>query len=305
MEVTVGLQSSGYQVLSVDPSSESDMQNYSSFSDLPLIISGLPSIDSITNSSYTRSNQPNATSSSNMPNLFQGGQYDYYFEAMFADAPELPVEAFMQKDVLIKAAQTQWSAYWARITDAYMRVPVDQDQTIQGSVVYYSTRVFVDRRTARIMEGLLAGIVVCIIFVAFSLRTASGLPRPPHSIASQMSLFAGSKTLTMRELRRSNAQHMSSAQLRKALDGYWFGLGWWEDDAGQVRYGIDMAVPGAQPERLSDYTPVLNLAEGKKGFSRFDSAEGIPKVEGLESYQLQDMNGRREDKDTGVDVHIV
>ncbi|TFY54543.1 hypothetical protein EVJ58_g8802 [Rhodofomes roseus] len=242
MEAKLAIDSSAaYRVLSVNRASEQHVTPVDEFSQLPLIFSGIPTQDSIVDTAYTRNNSADDAFADGAPwQLFHSGSFDYLFSAITANTSDM--NTLLDKNTLITAVQSQWSQYFARLADFYMRVPTDKETSVSAALAAPQQRIFIEPKPARILEGLLAGIFVCIVSVSVTLRTAGVLPRPPYSIASRMSLLAGSEMLNLPELGEPGAQRLSTDALEKRLRGTWFKLGWWEGDTeGKgLRYGIDV-----------------------------------------------------------------
>ncbi|KAH9914288.1 uncharacterized protein B0H18DRAFT_138450 [Fomitopsis serialis] len=257
MEVDLAIDSpTGYHVLAVNRASEQDITTIDEFSQMPLIFSGLPSLDSITDLAYTRNNSANEAFSGDVPyELFHSGPFDYLFTAITANMSDM--DSLLDQDSLITAVQSQWSQYFARLADFYMRVPADGKTAVSSVLAAPQQRIFIEPKPARILEGLLAGIFVCVVTVSFTLKTTGVLPRPPYSIASRMSLLAGSELLNLPELKEPGSQQVSTNMLEKRLQGTWFKLGWWEDatDGKGLRYGIDVDGADRDTEVLDDYAP--------------------------------------------------
>lgn len=89
----------------------------------------------------------------------------------------------------------------------------------------------------RILEGLLAGLVVCAAVTCATLDTKHVLPKNPCSIAAVASLLAGSRMLG-RDVVPEGAEWLGSGEKRAkgVYEGRVFRMGWWAGG----RFGIDV-----------------------------------------------------------------
>lgn len=234
--------SSSHHVLSVDRASEQDARLIDEFSRLPLIFSGLPTPESITELAFVRNNDaPDAFADNGAPyKLFHSGPFDYLFSAITANTTH--IDSLLDPDTLIAAVQTQWSQYFARLVDFYMRVPADEEPPVAAVLEVPQQRIFVNAKPARILEGLLGSVFLCVVVLSLTIDAADILPREPYSIASRMALLADSELVRLPELKEPDAHLLSAEELAARLSTTWFRLGWWEggSDEKGVWYGINI-----------------------------------------------------------------
>ncbi|KAL1637331.1 hypothetical protein SLS58_009340 [Diplodia intermedia] len=116
---------------------------------------------------------------------------------------------------------------------------------IQGSIVDDNhMRLFQNAVSTRILEGVLAAMVVCAIIHFILAPNTKILPKDPGSIAAKMSLFADSQMLAQMPEAAGGPGNGASGRecLRDAFKGQTFSLGWWGggEGGGTRRFGIDV-----------------------------------------------------------------
>lgn len=174
--------------------------------------------------------------------------FDNFFQILRAKNSDIPLAEWQNVSTLTSIVQQGWQTYWALFAGQTLRVPLDDSspgRTVNGSYSYSKPRVTMAQGPTRAIQALLAGVLVAILVVSVIIPSASVLPKPPFSIAAQMSLVAGSQMLHLRDLQGTRSQRMGTRQLDRALFGYWFALRWWDrQEEGRRRFGVDMGVPG-------------------------------------------------------------
>ncbi|KZV87161.1 hypothetical protein EXIGLDRAFT_724048 [Exidia glandulosa HHB12029] len=108
--------------------------------------------------------------------------------------------------------------------------------------MYRVSRLFIATGPARILEGLLGAMFIIVFGVCVLTPMRSVLPKPPYSIAAQMSLIANSRLV--RRIGEGGS-----------LDGLFVRLSWWRDEnvEGGKRYGIDIVEESEEHVPLSNY----------------------------------------------------
>jgi len=90
-----------------------------------------------------------------------------------------------------------------------------------------------------ILQTLLAVMWLCMTIALILFDTKNLIPRNPCSIAAQASLLAGSKFLDLIPAGAENATAEELMQMTPFVD-HEFSMGWWDDDNGGRRFGIDI-----------------------------------------------------------------
>ena len=94
----------------------------------------------------------------------------------------------------------------------------------------------------RILQSLLAGMVVCAVIAFLTMHTRRVLPQNPCNIAAVASLLAGSEMLS-ENIIPPGSEWCSDKELLKrgVFEGWLFSLGWWDGKEGKGRrFGIDV-----------------------------------------------------------------
>lgn len=150
----------------------------------------------------------------------------------------VPAEELLDPTVLAARLNTVWGIIMAQLFNSNGREsfddPLNTTWFVEPATSHAPTYegVFHDGRkylvqseiSTRILDGVLAGMVICALAVLCVMRTKEVLPKSPCSIASVASLVAESRLL---ELLRGT--EYSDAELRKRglFEGV-FSMGWWE-----------------------------------------------------------------------------
>lgn len=163
-----------------------------------------------------------------------------FFEIMKFHEPDTPLDAWLDPDRLTSSVTALWRAYWVQFASENLRVPATAALNVPDATLLRDVaRVVVDRSSAIAMEAILALIFAVVISLSVSLRNKKDVPKAPYSIAAQISFLAGSKLVQLNQLKGAEAQRMSNAKLRTALQGYHLTLGWSAGPDGRRRFGID------------------------------------------------------------------
>ncbi|KAF7585421.1 hypothetical protein BBP40_010964 [Aspergillus hancockii] len=172
--------------------------------------------------------------------------FDSVFAAMIRHQKTLTVtdvETDKQAKV-IGALQHLYRVLMAQSMNGNSRIPL-QNQTIYNGTAVDLTRVRLQQSavSTRILEGLVAAMVLCTL-VAFSLtRTREVIPVNPCSIAGAALLLAGSEMLKP-DVIPPGSEWCDDEKLvkRGIFGGFKFSLGWWEGD----QFGIDIGRPAEE-----------------------------------------------------------
>ncbi|KAI6081703.1 hypothetical protein F4821DRAFT_18756 [Hypoxylon rubiginosum] len=208
-------------------------------------------------------------------NMYYYDLNSFFMTVAFAlDMP--PLDAMLgptNTQVLIDAVERLYQKYMVLVINSpIFRKPLSdstnqprqqkQQQQIVGSVSTTVSRHKIDFVSKLILQVFLATMTV-LGGLGFLLTNIRGtLPRNPFSIASLMSLFAGSQFCKRNNL-PAGAEWMSRRELAKAFRGWRFSLGWWE-------------VPNTTRVLVDD---LLETNEGEETL-RFGIGIGSPKYRG-------------------------
>jgi hypothetical protein len=166
--------------------------------------------------------------------------FDQFIQLLANHRPDIPLEAYLDPNVLITALKPLWRAYWVQYASKNMRVSeVTEPVTVDAVVSHTVTRIAIAPVSARVIEGLLALVLVLTIVASFSVWRRADLPKAPHSIAAQLSFLAGSKLAHLERLQSRDAHRMSDEEARSALQAFRLTLGWTTDIYGRNRFGVD------------------------------------------------------------------
>ncbi|KAJ5705923.1 hypothetical protein N7536_001612 [Penicillium majusculum] len=150
----------------------------------------------------------------------------------------VPAEELLDPTVLAARLNTVWGIIMAQLFNSNGRESFDDPLNTTWFVepatshapiyegVFHDGRKYLVQSeiSTRILDGVLAGMVICALAVLCVMRTKEVLPKSPCSIASVASLVAESRLL---ELLRGT--EYSDAELRKrGLFEGTFSMGWWE-----------------------------------------------------------------------------
>jgi hypothetical protein len=147
--------------------------------------------------------------------------FDPLFRLIAAKNPDTPLDAYLDPIHLENAFREGWSTYWAIYFDRYKRIPVSDREAsdITATRTVPTTLLVVNSVPARVLEGLLAIIILLTTTASFLSPRRGVLPKAPFSIGAQMSLLADSSLLCLPTVRQ---------QLREGgLSDVRIRLGWW------------------------------------------------------------------------------
>jgi len=152
--------------------------------------------------------------------------------AMTMGVDGVPAEELLNPDVFSRRLETIWGIVTAQLLESNglenFQDPLNTSWLVHPATsnapIYEGT--FHDGRTylvqskisTRILDGLLAAMIICALIASFSMRTKGILPKSPCSVASVASLVAGSKFLTI--LRDVGPGERDLSQKRLSM-------GWW------------------------------------------------------------------------------
>ncbi|KAL1616575.1 hypothetical protein SLS54_008310 [Diplodia seriata] len=203
------------------------------------------------------------------PNVFQYGSnrgntsLDSLFQSVVFGYKGIPFEEIygpQNVDRLIGALNSRFQEFIAQALHMNYRIPLNTSTlsspdlppevasmltNIQGTIVDDNhMRLFQNAVSTRILEGVLAAMVVCAIIHFILAPNTKILPKDPGSIAAKMSLFADSQMLA--QMPEATGEPGNGAngreRLRDAFKGQTFSLGWWGggEGGGTRRFGIDV-----------------------------------------------------------------
>jgi hypothetical protein len=110
--------------------------------------------------------------------------------------------------------------------------------TLPATATSYSTyRLRQDLVSTRILQGLLAAMILCALIALLTINLRNVLPKNPCSIAAQVSLVAGSQMMV--EL-PTEAQWMDDKDFERLFEGRKYSMGWTGGIEGERRFGIDV-----------------------------------------------------------------
>ncbi|GME57882.1 hypothetical protein GTA08_BOTSDO01504 [Neofusicoccum parvum] len=105
-------------------------------------------------------------------------------------------------------------------------------------------RLVQSRVSTALLEAALLLMVGCaVVGLVVGREEVRVLPRDPGSVASKMSLLAGSGLV---ERVREGGWKGGEKDVARRLDGEEFGLGWWDGRGGGRRFGVDVGVAGKE-----------------------------------------------------------
>jgi hypothetical protein len=111
------------------------------------------------------------------------------------------------------------------------------DPVIKATATHSVMRLLQNEVSTRILQGLLACMVICTVVSLFTVRLSKILPKNPCSIAAQASLVAGSEMMSKLP---PEAQWMDDKEFNALFKGERYAMGWGEGEDGKERFGIDV-----------------------------------------------------------------
>ncbi|KAE8356872.1 hypothetical protein BDV28DRAFT_41853 [Aspergillus coremiiformis] len=170
--------------------------------------------------------------------------FDKFFSAMIQYQQTLTLSDIQQADRLptvINATQHLYRVLMAQSLNGNSRLP-PQNTTVYNGTVVDPTGVRLQQSgvSTRLLEGLLAAMVLCTLAAFYLLRTREVIPVNPCSIAGAAMLLAGSEMLKP-DVIPPGSEWCDDDELvkREVFSGLMFGLGWWEGK----RFAIDIGRP--------------------------------------------------------------
>ena len=147
-------------------------------------------------------------------------------------------------DRLLSAADDLWGTAMAQLINDYRHPlttgPVQLEGTRQALDAY---RLVQNGLSTRILEALLAVILICVLIAFFMADARQVVKLNPCSIAGLASLLVDSELLT-KGIIPPGAEWLSDKDLleQKVFDGWVFSLGWWRSIEGEKRgrFGVDV-----------------------------------------------------------------
>lgn len=175
----------------------------------------------------------------------------------------VPAKELLDPTVLVARLNAVWGIIMAQLFNSNGRESFDDPLNTTWFVepatshapiyegVFHDGRKYLVQSeiSTRILDGVLAGMVICALAVLCVMRTKEVLPKSPCSIASVASLVAESRLL---ELLRGT--EYSDAELRKRglFEGA-FSMGWWEVEKG-ISQSCASASSGSSVSSVGDET---------------------------------------------------
>jgi hypothetical protein len=111
------------------------------------------------------------------------------------------------------------------------------DPVIKATATHSVIRLLQNEVSTRILQGLLACMVICAIVSLSTARLSKILPKNPCSIAAQASLVAGSEMVSRLP---PEAQWMDDKEFNALFEGERYAMGWGVNEDGKERFGIDI-----------------------------------------------------------------
>ena len=187
--------------------------------------------------------------------------FDSVVDVMVYGRDGIPPIELLNGDTLIKQfshTYRQWTAQWL---NTYMRNPVaDLAKNATNTAGTLPTKVnseysnnnrqrlFLSEVSTRILQGVIAVLLVCgiVIFILVDMRNV--LPKPVGSIGAVCSLLAGSRLVDERSgLIPHGSEWLSDREMKRR--GMWAGemfrMGWWPQDGAGVDKQSDTSYAGA------------------------------------------------------------
>jgi hypothetical protein len=111
------------------------------------------------------------------------------------------------------------------------------DPVIKATATHSVIRLLQNDVSTRILQGLLACMVICAVVSLSTVRLSKILPKNPCSIAAQASLVAGSEMMSKLP---PEAQWMEDKEFDALFKGERYAMGWGVSSDGKKRFGIDV-----------------------------------------------------------------
>jgi hypothetical protein len=152
--------------------------------------------------------------------------------------------AFYSLDVAATIAERVYNTYYTQYYNVVLREhnTVSSTNETMGLVRDENwERLVQSKLSTRILQALLAAMWLCTTIALILFDTKNLLPKNPCSIAAQASLLADSRFLDLIPAGAENASAKELMQMSPFVD-HEFSMGWWDDDNGGRRFGIDVGV---------------------------------------------------------------
>jgi hypothetical protein len=121
------------------------------------------------------------------------------------------------------------------------------DPVIKATATHSVIRLLQNDVSTRILQGLLACMVICAVVSLSTVRLSKILPKNPCSIAAQASLVAGSEMMSRLP---PEAQWMDDKEFNALFKGEKSAMGWSVGEDGKERFGIDVDKSQSKEGRL-------------------------------------------------------
>lgn len=195
--------------------------------------------------------------------------FDAFVDVMVYGKDGIPREQLLDPDTVVEQfthTYRQWVAQWM---DAYMRNPVGElarnESNIAGNLpgslsgVYNDPnrqRLFVTEVSTRILQGIIAILLVCGVVVFLLVDMSKVLPKPVGTIAAVASLLAGSRLVDEKSgLIPPGSEWLSDTEMKKRgmWDGERFRMGWWNDESAEIDLDeLDTSYDGGATAKEAD-----------------------------------------------------
>jgi hypothetical protein len=121
------------------------------------------------------------------------------------------------------------------------------DTLIEATATHSVMRLLQNEVSTRILQGLLACMIICAVVSLSTVRLSKILPKNPCSIAAQASLVAGSDMMSKLP---PEAQWMDDKEFNALFKGERYAMGWGVGSDGKERFGIDVDKSQSKGSRL-------------------------------------------------------
>jgi hypothetical protein len=121
------------------------------------------------------------------------------------------------------------------------------DAVIKATATHSVMRLLQNEVSTRILQGLLACMVICAVVSLSTVRLSKILPKNPCSISAQASLVAGSEMMSKLP---PEAQWMDDKEFDAFFKGERYAMGWGVGSDGKERFGIDVDQSQSKESKL-------------------------------------------------------
>ncbi|EAU31717.1 predicted protein [Aspergillus terreus NIH2624] len=225
----------------LDPDFEPRVIEGSAKEDIRTNRSSFPGFDSMKEFLFTPETYPDGQFPETNNQLID---VDVLMRAAIYGVDGVPAEELLNADKLISRVNEVWGIIMAQLYNSGGRQPFDQpfnhswsvlpldDAVPTYSAVFYDGRKYLVQSevSTRILDGLLATMVVCGVVSIALLQTKEVLPKNPCSIGAVASLLHGSRLLGP-DVIPKGAEWCSDYELKRRgiFQGQKFTMGWWTD----------------------------------------------------------------------------